>query len=65
MAVEREPEWEVGPTEGVVEAFIETLVDPKFPYGCSIENPPSEDEQKAIARQVSACTVCFLLLLLN
>lgn len=64
IAVEENSKWEIGPTNDVVLAFIETLVDPRLPYTFSINDPPSEDAQKSIARQVyDRVCVCFLLII--
>lgn len=66
IAVERASvNWEVAPTKGAIGAFMETLVDPKLPYECSVNDIPSEDDQKSMARQVILCVcVCVLFYLL-
>lgn len=44
-------DWEVAPTQVVVKALMETLVDPRLPRAYS-NDPPSEDAQKSVAKQV-------------
>ncbi|XP_012843827.1 PREDICTED: uncharacterized protein LOC105963889 [Erythranthe guttata] len=53
------PKWEVGPTEEVVQAFIETLVDPRLPLSVSIDDPPDEDAHRSVARQMHAVVVLY------
>ncbi|KAL7121530.1 hypothetical protein ACP275_02G187700 [Erythranthe tilingii] len=53
------PKWEVGPTEEVVQAFIETLVDPRLPLRVSINDPPDEDAHRSVARQMHAVVVLY------
>ncbi|KAH6830117.1 hypothetical protein C2S53_010655 [Perilla frutescens var. hirtella] len=60
IAVEKESvTWEVGPTNDVIQAFIETFVDPRLPYKFTIKDPPSEDVQKAIAGQMHAVVLLY------
>ncbi|KAL3815118.1 hypothetical protein ACJIZ3_016386 [Penstemon smallii] len=54
-----EEEWKVGPTEDVVQALMESLVDPRLPPCISATNPPSIDDQKAIARQMHAVVLLY------
>ncbi|XP_042031285.1 uncharacterized protein LOC121777993 isoform X2 [Salvia splendens] len=58
-AVEGESKWERGPENDVVFAFIEKLVDPRLPYKFSINDPPSEDAHKSIARQMHAVVLLY------
>lgn len=53
-AKEAGPSWTVGPTEDVVQALMETLVDPLLPLRVS-NVPPSQDAQESIAKQVIMC----------
>lgn len=53
-AAEKVPRWAVGPTEDVVQALMETLVDPLLPLRVT-SVPPSEDVQIAVAKQVIVC----------
>lgn len=60
IAVEKESvTWEVGPTKDVIQAFIETLVDPKMPYTSSMNGSPSEEDQKSIAKQMHAVVLLY------
>lgn len=43
---------EVGPTEDVVQALMEKLVDPRLPWRVSVTGPPSKEAQKSVAKQV-------------
>ncbi|XP_042026949.1 uncharacterized protein LOC121774090 [Salvia splendens] len=58
-AVEGESKWERGPANDVVIAFIEKLVDPRLPYKFSINDPPSEEAHKSIARQMHAVVLLY------
>ncbi|KAL1535971.1 hypothetical protein AAHA92_28687 [Salvia divinorum] len=58
-AVEGESKWEVGSANDVVYAFIEKLVDPRLPYKFSINDPPSEEGHKSIARQMHAVVLLY------
>ncbi|KAL0428758.1 UNVERIFIED_CONTAM: hypothetical protein Sradi_0501800 [Sesamum radiatum] len=48
--------WEVGPKEDVVQAFMETLLDPRLPLTVTVNDPPTEDAQNSVARQVTVCS---------
>ncbi|KAL6557142.1 hypothetical protein OROMI_017492 [Orobanche minor] len=52
------PTWEVGPTEDVVQALMETLVDPLLPLSVS-DVPPQEDDQKSVAKQMHAVVLLY------
>lgn len=45
--------WDVSPREDVVQALMETLVDPLLPLRVSSISP-SEDSQIAVAKQVTS-----------
>ncbi|KAL0379412.1 UNVERIFIED_CONTAM: hypothetical protein Sangu_0005500 [Sesamum angustifolium] len=51
--------WEVGPKEDVVQAFMETLVDPRLPLTVSVNDPPTEDAQNSVARQMHAVVLLY------
>ncbi|KAL0397986.1 UNVERIFIED_CONTAM: hypothetical protein Scaly_0247000, partial [Sesamum calycinum] len=51
--------WEVGPKEDVVQAFMETLVDPRLPLTISVNDPPTEDAQNSVARQMHAVVLLY------
>ncbi|KAK4418534.1 hypothetical protein Salat_2266200 [Sesamum alatum] len=51
--------WEVGPKEDVVQAFMETLVDPRLPLTLSVNDPPTEDAQNSVARQMHAVVLLY------
>ncbi|KAI3444436.1 hypothetical protein Pfo_001101 [Paulownia fortunei] len=51
--------WEVGPTEDVVQALMETLVDPRLPLRVSLNEPPSKDAQNSVARQMHAVVLLY------
>ncbi|XP_011093604.1 uncharacterized protein LOC105173510 isoform X2 [Sesamum indicum] len=51
--------WEVGPKEEVVQAFMETLVDPRLPLTVSVNDPPTEDAQNSVARQMHAVVLLY------
>ncbi|KAK6137087.1 hypothetical protein DH2020_029173 [Rehmannia glutinosa] len=51
--------WEVGPTKDVVQAFMETLVDPRLASRVSVNDPPSIDAQKSVARQMRAVVLLY------
>lgn len=44
--------WEVGPTEDVVQALMEKLVDPLLPWKFSVTGLPSKESQSSVAKQV-------------
>ncbi|KAL6565992.1 hypothetical protein OROHE_005047 [Orobanche hederae] len=52
------PTWEVGPTEDVVQALMDTLVDPLLPLSVS-DVPPQEDDQKSVAKQMHAVVLLY------
>ncbi|KAL3613489.1 hypothetical protein CASFOL_042634, partial [Castilleja foliolosa] len=52
------PTWEVGPTEVVIQALMETLVDPLLPFTVS-NVPPEEDEQISVAKQMHAVVLLY------
>ncbi|XP_057805793.1 uncharacterized protein LOC131020788 [Salvia miltiorrhiza] len=52
------PGWAVSPTEDLVQALMETLVDPLLPLRLS-NVPPSEDVQIAVAKQMHAVVLLY------
>ncbi|XP_042046341.1 uncharacterized protein LOC121792455 isoform X1 [Salvia splendens] len=50
--------WAVCPTEDMVQALLETLVDPLLPLRVS-SVPPSEDVQIAVAKQIHAVVLLY------
>lgn len=54
------PRWDVGPREDVVQALMETLVDPLLPLRVSSISP-SEDSQIAVAKQVISVSLLRIL----
>ncbi|KAL1546361.1 hypothetical protein AAHA92_22965 [Salvia divinorum] len=50
--------WAVSPTEDMVQALLETLVDPLLPLRVS-NVPPSEDVQIAVAKQMHAVVLLY------
>ncbi|KAL3622222.1 hypothetical protein CASFOL_033633 [Castilleja foliolosa] len=51
--------WEVGPTEDVVQALLETLVDPVLPFTVSINDPHFIDAQNSVAKQMHAVVLLY------
>ncbi|CAA0827214.1 Unknown protein [Striga hermonthica] len=52
-------EWEVGPTKDVIQALIQTLVDPTLPLMASADDPPSMDAHTSVARQMHAVVLLY------
>ncbi|PIN26516.1 hypothetical protein CDL12_00719 [Handroanthus impetiginosus] len=51
--------WEVGLAKNVVQALMETLVDPRLPLRVSVDDPPSEYAQKSVAKQMHAVVLLY------
>ncbi|XP_075477155.1 uncharacterized protein LOC142518288 isoform X1 [Primulina tabacum] len=51
--------WEVGPTEDVVQALMEKLVDPRLPWKVSVTGPPSKETQSSVAKQMHAVVLLY------
>ncbi|KAG8363268.1 hypothetical protein BUALT_Bualt19G0004500 [Buddleja alternifolia] len=51
--------WVVGPTEDVVQALMETLVEPLLPLRRVSIEPPSIDAQKSVSKQMHAVVLLY------